>query len=92
MRESERDRDREGQRERERSLLIDLFFFSPDMPMREAAELLSDNAITGAPVVVDGKLVGVLTQFDFLYLEMKADAPQLDMGKYALFRERETDR
>jgi hypothetical protein len=39
---------------------------NPDMPMRVAAELLSKNGITGAPVAVGGKLVGVLTQFDFL--------------------------
>jgi CBS domain-containing protein len=39
---------------------------TPDMPMRVAAELLSKNGITGAPVAIGGKLVGVLTQFDFL--------------------------
>ena len=40
---------------------------TPDMPMRTAAETLLSNSITGAPVVSNGRLVGVLTQFDFLY-------------------------
>lgn len=42
---------------------------SPDMPLLEAAKQLNSNSITGAPVAVDGQLVGVLTQFDFLYQE-----------------------
>jgi len=45
----------------------------PQMPMLEAAELLSSNLKTGAPVAdSDGRLVGVLTQFDFLYLDSVA--------------------
>lgn len=35
----------------------------------DAAKLLNENSITGAPVCIDGRLVGVLTQFDFLYQE-----------------------
>ena len=60
----------------------------PSMPMLEAAKKLDGAGITGAPVAVDGKLVGVLTQFDFLYLERVADtsAPVatqlLDSGKW----------
>jgi len=43
---------------------------SPQMPMLEAAQLLSSNLKTGAPVADGaGRLVGVLTQFDFLYLD-----------------------
>lgn len=36
--------------------------------LEDAAQLLVDKSIRGAPVVnADGKLVGVLSQFDFLY-------------------------
>ena len=60
---------------------------SPDLAMRDAAQMLYSNKITGAPVAVDGKLVGVLTQFDFLYREIAADtkvaqAVALDSGKW----------
>ena len=40
---------------------------TPGMPLSDAAQLLVDKDITGAPVVDDGALVGVLSQFDFLY-------------------------
>lgn len=50
--------------------LSDALVLSPEMGMREAAKLLNDFKVTGAPVAdSDFKLVGVLTQFDFLYLE-----------------------
>ena len=61
---------------------------SPEMPMRQAAELLNKNSITGAPVAIDGKLVGVLTQFDFLYLENKADASQVLSARWFLHARR----
>lgn len=54
---------------------------SPEMPLRQAAELLTANGITGAPVVSEGKLVGVLTQFDFLYQE--AGTTSLELGSPA---------
>ena len=46
--------------------------FTSTMPMKDAASLLYTQKITGAPVVDDGRLVGVLTQFDFLYQEVGA--------------------
>jgi len=50
--------------------LSDALVLSPEMGMSAAAKLLYDFKVTGAPVAdSDGKLVGVLTQFDFLFLE-----------------------
>ena len=65
--------------------IADAILLSPDMPMRAAAELLSTNKITGAPVAENGKLVGVLTQFDFLYQEARgSEGFQITMdGKWA---------
>lgn len=39
---------------------------SPDMPLEEAARLILQKKIGGLPVVVDGKLVGVITVVDIL--------------------------
>jgi len=45
--------------------------FSPDMTIKEAMEILVKNNIGGAPVVENGKLVGIITQRDILsYLDM----------------------
>jgi len=62
--------------------LGDALVLSPTMPMLEAAEALSAGRITGAPVAADGKLVGVLTAFDFLYQEIgDVRGVSLDSGK-----------
>ncbi|MGC8598611.1 MAG: HPP family protein [Thermoplasmata archaeon] len=43
----------------------------PDMTVKEAMEILVKNNIGGAPVTVNGKLVGIVTQRDLLsYLDM----------------------
>ncbi len=49
----------------------DVVTFRPDMTIKEAMEILAEKNIGGAPVVKDGKLVGILTQRDILhYLDM----------------------
>lgn len=40
----------------------------PDDSLRRAAELMADNRVSGLPVVTGGRLVGVLTESDFLAL------------------------
>jgi len=45
--------------------------FDPNMTIKEAMEILVKNNIGGAPVVDNGKLVGIITQRDILsYLDM----------------------
>ncbi|UCE91428.1 MAG: CBS domain-containing protein [Methanobacteriota archaeon] len=39
---------------------------TPDMPVREAASLLSEKDVSGAPVVDQGKIVGVFSEADVL--------------------------
>jgi acetoin utilization protein AcuB len=45
---------------------------TPDTPLEEAAAILSDNKISGLPVMSDGKLIGIITDTDvfkvFTYL------------------------
>ncbi len=43
-----------------------LVTLAPDATLREAAELLSDRGIGGAPVVAGGRLVGVVSATDIL--------------------------
>jgi len=64
--------------------ILEAVTFAPEMPMTEAAKLLLSSRITGAPVVnAEGHLVGVLTQFDFLYREhASAVSGALDSGKW----------
>src|SRR5688500_13297064 len=38
----------------------------PDMTLREAAATLADHHVTGAPVIVNGRVVGVLSASDIL--------------------------
>lgn len=40
--------------------------FSPDMAISEAANVLVTRNFTGAPVMEDGRLVGIVTEADFL--------------------------
>lgn len=40
----------------------------PDDTLRHAAELMSEHRVSGLPVVDDGRLVGVLTESDFVTL------------------------
>jgi CBS domain-containing protein len=39
---------------------------TPDMPLKEAARLMSEKKIGCLPVVDDGKLVGIVTEGDFV--------------------------
>lgn len=43
---------------------LDLVSFSPDDSIRDAAKVLSDKIIDGAPVIANGKAIGMLTVTD----------------------------
>ena len=44
----------------------DVTTVSPEMPLKDAAELLARHRISGLPVVADGKVVGVLSEADIV--------------------------
>ena len=39
---------------------------TPDAPLKEAARLMVKHNVSGLPVVADGKVVGIVTEADFL--------------------------
>ena len=47
-------------------MTTDLVTASPEMTVREAMELLSSHHVSGAPVVVGGILVGLITATDLM--------------------------
>ena len=63
--------------------IADAVVLDPAMNLREAADLLQQKHITGAPVVSDQKLVGVLSQFDFLFKAAGTGALNLEADTYA---------
>ena len=48
---------------------------TPDAPLKEAARMMVEHGISGLPVLKDGKLVGMVTEGDFLRQEANRDQP-----------------
>jgi CBS domain-containing protein len=67
----------------------DVVVVSPDLSIRDALELLTERHIGGAPVMNDGRVVGVVTAADLMAFEAgTAPAPveredQLEVGELA---------
>ncbi|MDA8334482.1 MAG: IMP dehydrogenase [Peptococcaceae bacterium] len=53
----------------EHGVITDPIFLSPDQPVREALVLMERYRISGVPITVDGKLVGILTNRDLRFQE-----------------------
>lgn len=49
---------------------------TPETPVREAAKIMLDRKIGGLPVIVDGKLVGIVTESDLLRLIVERLLPE----------------
>ena len=59
-------------------MTTNLITVSPEMEITQAAKLLLDKKINGAPVVnEDGKLVGILCQSDLIVQQKKLPLPSL---------------
>ena len=48
---------------------------TPDTPLKEAARLMVKHKVSGLPVVKNGKVVGMVTEGDFLRQEANRDQP-----------------
>ena len=53
----------------EHGVIVDPFFLSPDHLVSDALELMSKYRISGVPITVNGKLVGILTNRDLRFIE-----------------------
>ena len=53
----------------EHGVIVDPFFLSPDNTLRDADELMGKYKISGVPITVKGKLVGILTNRDLRFEE-----------------------
>ena len=53
----------------------DVITISPESSVEEAAKILSDNGISGLPVVKDGKLVGIVSESDLIIKDKKLHFP-----------------
>ncbi|ABO50427.1 inosine-5'-monophosphate dehydrogenase [Desulforamulus reducens MI-1] len=51
----------------EHGIITDPIFLSPESPVSEAHELMERYHISGVPITVDGKLVGILTNRDLRF-------------------------
>ena len=53
-------------------MTTDVITISPDVPLEEAARIMTDNHIGGLPVMEDGELVGIITETDIfkVFLEL----------------------
>lgn len=51
--------------------------FSPETSVAEAARVLLEKHINGAPVVKDGRIVGILTQSDLVTQQKQLNLPSL---------------
>ena len=52
----------------ENGVIVNPFFLSPDNYVYEAEALMSKYKISGVPICVDGKLVGIITNRDMRFL------------------------
>lgn len=51
----------------EHGIITDPIFLAPDSPVKEAHELMERYHISGVPITVEGKLVGILTNRDLRF-------------------------
>jgi len=54
-----------------------VIYFSPDDTIFHAAKVFSENNISGAPVMKDGKLVGIVSESDIIKFLSKKLLPEL---------------
>ncbi len=64
----------------------DVVSIGPETPVPEAARLMWENKLGSLPVVENGRLIGMLTDFDMIARESKYDAPMYVPFLDAYFR------
>lgn len=64
----------------------DVVSVRPETPVAEAARLMWENTLSSLPVVEDGAVIGMLTDYDMIARESKYDAPMYVPFLDAYFR------
>ena len=59
----------------ERIMTRDVLSVAPDTAVPAIAQLLWEHQISGVPVVEDGKVLGMVTEYDLIARESEYDAP-----------------
>jgi CBS-domain-containing membrane protein len=63
-------------------MTTDVIAVSPDTGLREAARLMFRNRVSGLPITSDdGTLIGIITEADFLKLEVERQEGSRDQGE-----------
>ena len=57
-------------------MTTDVVTVDPETSVKEAANLMSEQDISGLPVVLDGKLVGIVTENDLIIKDKKLHFPE----------------
>lgn len=73
----------------EHGVIVDPFFLSPDHMVSDALKLMSKYHISGVPITVNGKLMGILTNRDLRFIEATDVPIKLHMTSENLITARE---
>ena len=57
-------------------MTTDVITIDPETSVKEAANIMSDNGISGLPVVKNGELVGIVTENDLIIKDKKLHFPE----------------
>lgn len=57
-------------------MTTDVITIDPETSVKEAANIMSDNDISGLPVVKNGELVGIVTENDLIIKDKKLHFPE----------------
>ena len=68
----------------------ELIAVHPDQPLSEARHLLIESHISGAPVIDDGRLVGIVSRSDLVRVEELVEALDSEISG-EVWQERQTD-
>lgn len=64
----------------------DVIFVQPTTTVTEVARLMVEHAVSGIPVIADGRVVGIVTERDIVAQEIEVDAPAYGTFLDAVFK------
>lgn len=67
-------------------MTVDVITVERETPVTDVARLMVEHAISGIPVVENGRIVGIVTERDIVAQEMEIDAPAYGTFLDAIFK------